>query len=183
VTAPATDDWNQAYARLNAYLAAHRLGDLAHRHALVGRMIEQARARHAAEPGTPPVTITMQIAMDELDAWLAQAVPLDFQVSPGRRAAAARVALLLCDAAERWPAALLAEEVPPEMASQARGAAVRAGPDLAISRMIAREMDYGALETARETLERFEWAPILRAFLLWSAIWVSAYLIYVHYWR
>ena len=52
---------------------------------------------------------------------------------------------------------------------------VRTGPDLAISSMTPREMDYGAMETiAKGTWHRFAWTPLLRAAGLWTAIFFVA---------
>jgi len=45
---------------------------------------------------------------------------------------------------------------------------LRAGPDLAVSSMVPREIDLGAItEAAGQTLERIEGLPVLRVVLLW----------------
>ena len=103
-----------------------------------------------------------------MDEWFAET--LDERGQPHDRIAIeGRVALLLCDAPQRWPEAFLAsEKATPEFLKAMRASSMRAGPDLAISSMVARPIDLGPLTgAAGETLERFERWPILRTLLLW----------------
>ncbi|HRJ72083.1 MAG TPA: hypothetical protein PLS03_07645, partial [Terrimicrobiaceae bacterium] len=82
-------------------------------------------------------------------------------------------------ASERWPDAVLNGPPAPELRRALADAVPRAAPDLAISRMIPREMDFGAMETlAQETWHQFAWAPLLRAAALWTAIFFAALYIY-----
>jgi hypothetical protein len=46
---------------------------------------------------------------------------------------------------------------------------LKAGPDLAVSSMVPRDIDLGAItEAAGQTLERIERLPVLRVVLLWA---------------
>ena len=73
------------------------------------------------------------------------------------------------DGPRRWPYAFLDEQqIPPDFAEAMRTGAIQAGPDMAVSSMVPRPIDLGAIpEAAGETIERFEKWPILRALLLW----------------
>ena len=56
----------------------------------------------------------------------------------------------------------------PDFLQAMRASSMRAGPDLAVSSMVARPIDLGPItEAAGETLERFERWPILRTLFLW----------------
>lgn len=168
--------WDEAYRRLTRFLGAYRIGDLAHQHGLIGAIFTEAKRRHAGDSSRPPVTVTLEIALEKVDTWFGQRLGLESALPPERRVSGGTVALLLCDGAQRWPEGFLSDAPPLDLIDRLRSASVKAGPDLSISRMVAREMDYGAFETAHETFRSFAWGPVARAFLLWSAIWIAAYL-------
>jgi len=49
-----------------------------------------------------------------------------------------------------------------------RAGAIQAGPDMAVSSMVPRQIDLGPItEAAGETLERIERWPTIRVLLLW----------------
>ena len=78
--------------------------------------------------------------------------------------------MLLTDGLQRWPYVFLEKEnVPPEFLQAVKQGSIKAGPDLAVSSMVPREIDLGTItEAAGETLERIERLPILRVLLLWA---------------
>ena len=91
-------------------------------------------------------------------------------LSHDRLAAQARVAMLLSDLPTRWPYAFLDQE---HTSGEARVAmeksALQAGPDLAVSNMVPREIDLGVLpEAAGDTLDTLERWPLIRLLLLWA---------------
>jgi hypothetical protein len=56
---------------------------------------------------------------------------------------------------------------------------MEAGPDMAVSSMVPRPIDLGAIsEAAGETLETFERWPILRTVLLWIFFLTSLGLVF-----
>ena len=81
-----------------------------------------------------------------------------------------RVALLLADAMQRWPFAFLDEQhIPAEFAQTMKQNSIKAGPDLAVSSMVPRDIDLGAITAAAgQTLERIEGLPLVRVLLLWA---------------
>jgi hypothetical protein len=162
------EEWNAAYARVEDYLRAHRIGNRLHQARLVGKILERAAERHAAEPALDPTAVAAEEAEALMDEWFASV--LDRRVQPHERIAVdGRVALLLCDGPRRWPFAFLEDEdLPPEFARAMRASSIRAGPDMAVSSMVPRPIDLGPItEAAGETLERFGRWPILRALFLW----------------
>jgi hypothetical protein len=160
--------WNAAYVRVEDYLRAHRVHNRLHQIRLIQTILERAAERHAAHPALDPTVIAAEEIEALMDAWFADV--LDDRGQPHDRIAVdGRVALLLCDGPQRWPQAFLDErQIPEEFAQAMRVSRIKAGPDLAVSSMVPRPIDLGAItEAAGETLERFERWPLLRTLLLW----------------
>jgi hypothetical protein len=160
--------WNAAYARVDDYLRAHRIHNRLHANRIILHVLEAAAQRHAANPSLDPTTLAAEEIEAQMDAWFAQM--LDQRDQPHERIAIdGRVALLLSDGPQKWPYAFLSHEPPPaEFVQSMRAGAIEAGPDLAVSSMVPRPIDLGAIpEAAGETMERFERWPLLRALLLW----------------
>jgi hypothetical protein len=90
------------------------------------------------------------------------------------------LALLLSDGPQKWPYAFLDEDnIPADFARAMQTSSMRAGPDLAVSSMVPRPIDLGAIsEAAGETLERFGQWPLLRAFSLWALFLAALALIF-----
>jgi hypothetical protein len=163
------EQWNAAYVRVEDYLRAHRIHNRLHQSRLILRVLQAAAARHEQGAALDPVTLAIEETDRLMDAWFAEL--LDEKGLPHERIAAeGRVALLVADATARWPYAFLGEgKVPPDFAAAMRQSSLQAGPDLAVSSMVAREIDLGTLTAAAgQTLEHIEGRPILRVVLLWA---------------
>jgi hypothetical protein len=163
------DEWNAAYVRVEDYLRAHRIHHRLHQSRLIQAILERAARRHEAEPTRSPTAI----AAEETDAMMARWFARVLAVSPGgdeRVSADGRLALLLCDGPQKWPYAFLDDKaVPPQFLGAMRAGVIQAGPDMAVSSMVPRQIDLGLIpEAAGETIERIEEWPILRTLLLWS---------------
>ena len=177
-TAP---QWDEALSRLMSFLAALHIGGVEHRTRVAMGIIDQAKQRHAENAGLSPVELTMVIALHDLEEWFSLALE-NVEIPRPRRVAAGIVGLRVTEVVNRWPDAVLGG--PPSSALKATLARVsfRTGPDLAVSSMTPRMMDYGAMETiAQETWHRFEWAPLLRAAALWTAIFFAVLWIHDHF--
>ncbi|HVW19960.1 MAG TPA: hypothetical protein VHC86_01990 [Opitutaceae bacterium] len=160
--------WNAAYVRVEDYLRAHRLHSRLQQIRLTQIILERAAERHEANPSLDPTILAAEETEALMDAWFAEV--LDERGQPHERIAVdGRVALLLCDGAQRWPESLLDERHMPEDFVQAmRASSIQAGPDLAVSSMVPRPIDLGPItEAAGETLERFEKWPMLHTLALW----------------
>ena len=162
------EQWNAAYVRIEDYLRAHRIHSRLHQSRLIQLVLERAARRHEVQPALNPTALAAEEIEQLMDAWFADM--LDGRGQPHDRIAIdGRLALLLCDGAEKWPYAFLDERhIPREFALAMRAGVVEAGPDLAVSSMVPRPIDLGAIpEAAGETIEQIEKWPILRTLLLW----------------
>lgn len=162
------DEWNDAYARVEDYLRAHRIHNRLHQSRLILRILERAARRHEENPRLNPTTLAAEEAGRMMDAWFG-AILRDQHLSSDRTAVAGRVALLLTDGPQKNPYAFLNEEqMPPEFVQAMRQSSIEAGPDLAVSNMVPRPIDLGPITAvAGETIERFEKWPLLRTLFLW----------------
>ena len=163
------DQWNAAYVRVEDYLRAHRIHNRLHQSRVIERVLECAAQRHEADPALDPVTLAAEEIDRLMQAWFAS--QLGAGEHPGeRRAAQARVAMLLSDLPTRWPYAFLdPENTPGEARVAMEKSALQAGPDMAVSNMVPRDIDLGVLpEAAGDTLETLERWPIIRLLLLWA---------------
>jgi len=162
------ESWNAAYVRVEDYLRAHRIHNRLHQSRLIQKVLERAARRHEARPALDPTTLAAEETEALMDAWFAEV--LDEKGQPHDRLAIdGRVSLLLCDGPERWPYAFLDDEnIPDDFTRAMRSSNLEAGPDLAVSSMVPRPIDFGRITgAAGETFERFEKWPALRILLLW----------------
>jgi hypothetical protein len=163
------EQWNAAYVRVEDYLRAHRVQNRLHQSRLIQRVLVAAAKLHEQKPAVDPATLAVEETDRLMDLWFGEllgekALPHD------RIATEGRVALLLADGLQRWPYVFLEkEQLPAEFLQAVKQGSIKAGPDLAVSSMVPREIDLGAItEAAGETLERIERLPILRVLLLWA---------------
>jgi hypothetical protein len=162
------DAWNAAYVRVEDYLRAHRIHNRLHQSRLIQRILERAARKHTEHPALDPTTLAAEETEELMDAWFAEA--LNIRGQPHDRIAVdGRVALLLCDGPQKWPYAFLEEEsVPSEITAAMQDSSIKAGPDMAVSSMVPRPIDFGTVtEAAGDTLERLERWPIMRTAFLW----------------
>lgn len=163
------DAWNSAYVRVEDYLRAHRIHNRLHQSRLIQEVLEQAARRHEANPALDPTTLAADETAALMDRWFSELLG-EKDLPHDRIAVAGRLALLLSDGPQKWPYAFLdLKFIPPDFSMAMRASSIQAGPDLAISSMVPREIDLGPIsEAAGETLERIEKWPIVRTLLLWA---------------
>ena len=162
------EQWNAAYGRVEDYLRAHRMHNRLHQSRLIQRVLGAAAARHEQNPNLDPATLAIEETDRLMDGWFAGVLGAAGGTHE-RIAAEGRVAMLLCDGMERWPYAFLDDGgMPPEFAREMRQSSIKAGPDLAVSSMVPRDIDLGLIpEAAGQTLEHIERLPVVRVLLLW----------------
>src|SRR4051812_32825249 len=149
--------WNAAYVRVEDYLRAHRIHNRLHQSRLIQAILERAARRHEMDPTQIPTGLAAEETEALMDLWFAEM--LDQRGQPHERIAIdGRLALLLCDGAQKWPYAFLDEgHIQKELVESMRTSVVRAGPDMAVSSMVPRPIDLGPIpEAAGETMERIE---------------------------
>ncbi len=160
--------WNAAYVRTEDYLRAHRIHNRLHQSRLIQAVLERAARRHAQNPATDPTTLAAEETAVMMDEWFADL--LGYKGVPHDRIAIeGRVAMLLCEGPQKWPYAFLDRKtIPDDFAASVRSSSIQAGPDMAVSSMVPRDIDLGPItEAAGETLETIEKWPMLRLLVLW----------------
>ena len=171
--------WDEALTRLLAFLTALEIGGLEHRLEVALRILHKARELHSEN--TEPVELTMSLLQEELEEWFAQALD-NPSLSAERRVALGIVALRLTDAGIHWPDALLLNKPPEDLKAAFAQVSLRTGPELKLSSMTPREMNFGTMENiAQETWHQFAWTPLLRAALVWAAIFFATLFAYDHF--
>jgi len=163
------DQWNAAYVRVEDYLRAHRVQNRLHQSRLIQRILVAAARQHEQRPNLEPATLAVEETDRLMDEWFGSVLGQK-DLPHDRIAAEGRVALLLADGMQRWPYAFLEKEkLPADFLQAVKQGSISAGPDLAVSSMVPREIDLGAItEAAGETLETIERLPVLRVLLLWG---------------
>ena len=176
----ATGEWNEAYEKVENYLRACRINSRLHRARLIHRILQCVSERGPGPEGEALSTAAIRETQVMMEAWFARL--LQPTADGGRYSLVdGRVALLLCDGSDRWPYAFLTlNDLPPDLVKEMRESMLVAGPNLEISNMVPRAIDYGWFpEIAGDTLDSIGRRPFLQAFLAWGLfILLLAYLFY-----
>ncbi len=159
-----TEEWNEAFARVEDYFRAHRVHSRMHQAQLVYGILARAAERHAAEPGTPPVTLAIAEANVSINRWLHQQIgenAMDIEKA-GRLG---RVAFLLADGPTKHPEMFLDNDLPEDVRSGMRLRLEQSGPNMEVSSMVGRDMDLGLFpevaEFAWDFLNKWRFLPTI----------------------
>ncbi len=165
------DEWNDAYEKVENYLRACRVSSHLQRARLAALILQRVYDRTQGDgPGSgrslPELAITE--ARERIAEWIGHYLrPHD----DGRAVSLGEgmLAIYLCDGPTRWPYAFLdSQRMPGEYAAALTSRVVRAGPDLAVSSMVPRDMDLGLMqELVGSAIETFESVPLLKTLLAW----------------
>lgn len=163
------EEWNAAYVRVEDYLRAHRVHNRLQQSRLLQEVLARAARRHEQNPAVSQTTLAAEEIDRMMDEWFGELLE-DRQLPHERIAIEGRVALSMCDGVERWPYSFLdTRNIPPEFVQEMKRRSMQAGPDLAVSSMVPREIELGTItEVAGQTFEQIEKWPILRVTLLWT---------------
>jgi len=129
-----------------------------------------ARVSNGVSPGSvDPVSLAMQEAERRMHAWFTRVLGDAVDEDDERMGTRGRIALVLADVPARWPQHFLAEETPPpDLVEAMRTAYIEAGPELELTRMVPRPMDFGPIaNVADEAWKTFRRLPLLRAIVGW----------------
>jgi hypothetical protein len=175
---PATspqDAWNEAYDRLLSFLRTFELGDHAYVSQLTNDIFRQARERHLGDPSREPTVLVIEQAHKRLTDWLAANLGAEDR-SPSQILATGAIAILLSKVYRTSPYSFLASPVPEELRQALRETLVVTGPDLNISSMTPRHLDYGPmLQFARQTWHRWEVKELVVALVFWAGVYTVVY--------
>lgn len=159
--------WDEAFLRVESYFRAHQIESRILLNRLVMEVIMAARA--AALPSADPVALAMREAERRTNAWFARVLGDAADPDDERLGTRGRIALVLCDVPARWSQHFLADAPPPpELIEAMRAAYIEAGPEIEITSMFPRPMDFGPIaNVADEAWKTFARWPLLRAALGW----------------
>lgn len=129
-------EWKEARSRVEAYLTALQLTNPDQRERVTAHILQQAAARHAANPHESPTALAMNEINARSEEWLEKILP-----SQKRLPVAGLVSLFAVDATKKWPAAFLTEDVPTDFQHALEACEVRAAPDLNVARMVPQPFD------------------------------------------
>ncbi len=167
--------WNEAHARVTHFLEGFALVDRAHVARVALELVDQAREVCAKDKSRCPATVTMDLAHQRLTKWLATNL-LETDKPASEILADGSIALLLSRVYQTAPDTFMAGPLPEELRHALRERLLIAGPDMNISRMTPRHLDYGPmLGLARQTWHRWDIKRIIFALLFWAAVYFGFY--------
>jgi hypothetical protein len=168
--------WNQAHDRLRDFLNAFAVGDHTQVSRLTLKLLDQAWEQHHQDPSLDPVSLAMAQAQKLVQEWFAANLEMRDQ-SPSELLASGCVALFLSRAFRIAPETFLTAPLPENLKESMRQTLLVTGPDLKISSMTPRPIDYGPmLDLARKTWHRWNAREIALALLFWTGVY------FVFYW-
>lgn len=156
------EEWEEAYAAVEAYLQALRLRNRLLVAELVRRILWRASARRVNEPEKPPRLLAMEEALSEVAQWTRDV--LDVPLENRRLAARGRLALLLAGMPGKWQGVFLTPAPwPPEFVEAMKKSYLAAGPQFAQLTMNPRPLELNAIGSgAAQWWETMDRRPVVR---------------------
>lgn len=160
------EDWNAAYARVEAYFQALRVRNKVLLGRLVNRVLHRAMRRAPLEPHRSATGLAVE-EMDRLiTRWFLQVLEEDPTGTDQMLSTRGRLALLLADMPGKWQDQFLRPGPwPAEFVSGMRESYLRAGPDFQLAKMTPRPLDLGPIAQ----LTKLSRLPYARMIVLWLA--------------
>lgn len=156
------EEWEDAYAAVEAYLGALRIRNRLLVAELVRRILWRASARRANEPKSTARKLAMEEMLSEIGEWTERV--LDEPLLNKRLAARGRLALLLAGMPDRWQGVFLTPAPwPDEFVAAMRSSYLAAGPQFAELTMVPKPLELNAIGTgAAQWWETMDRRPIVR---------------------
>jgi len=156
------NEWEEAYAAVEAYLQALRLRNRLLVAELVRSILWRASARQVTEPEKPARLLAMEEALSEVAEWTQDV--LDVPLENRRLAARGRLALLLAGMPGKWQGVFLTPAPwPPEFVDAMKRSYLAAGPQFAELTMIPKPLELNAIGSgAAQWWETMDRRPIVR---------------------
>ena len=156
------NEWEEAYAAVEAYLQALRLRNRLLVAELVRSILWRASARRVNEPEKPARLIAMEEALSEVAEWTQDV--LDVPLENRRLAARGRLALLLAGMPGKWQGVFLTPAPwPPEFVESMKKSYLAAGPQFAQLTMNPRPLELNAIGSgAAQWWETMDRQPVVR---------------------
>jgi hypothetical protein len=168
------NEWEEAYAAVEAYLQALRLRNRLLVAELVRGILWRASARCNDEPDVPPRFLAMEEALSEIAEWTQDV--LDVPLENRRLAARGRLALLLAGMPGKWQGVFLTPAPwPPAFIEAMRKSYLAAGPRFAALTMVPKPLELNVLGSgAAQWWETMDRKPIVRIMFTASLLAVIA---------
>jgi hypothetical protein len=165
LSAAELEEWEEAYAAVEAYFQALRLKNRLLIAELVRKVLWRASARRPAEPGRQARELAMEEALAEIAAWT-QSV-LDEPLEHSRLAARGRLALLLTGMPDQWQSVFLTPPPwPPAFVEAMRSSYLASAPNFAGLPMVARPLELNVFgNSAAQWWDTMDRRPIMRAII------------------
>lgn len=156
------NEWEEAYAAVEAYLQALRLRNRLLVAELVRSILWRASARHQEEPNHRPRLLAMEEALSEIAEWTQDV--LDVPLENRRLAARGRLALLLAGMPGKWQGVFLTPAPwPPEFVEAMKKSYLAAGPQFAELTMVPKPLEFNVIGSgAAQWWETMDRKPITR---------------------
>jgi hypothetical protein len=179
ISSPESDEqmaWSRAYDRLHHFFEAFKLSDHAETSRLTLKIFDQARELHRPDSSQCPTTLVMEQAQKLMIEWLAANLD-ERSRTPAQIFSSGCMALYLSELFRIAPGSFLVSPLPEDMRQSMRRTLLVTGPDLNVSSMTPRRLDYGPmLALARQTWHRWNSREIFIAMLFWAGVY------FVFYW-
>jgi hypothetical protein len=165
------NEWEEAYAAVEAYLQALRLRNRLLVAELVRGILWRASARRVDEPDRAPRYLAMEEALSEVAEWTQDV--LDVPLENRRLAARGRLALLLAGMPGQWQGVFLTPAPwPAEFVDAMKKSYLAAGPRFAELTMIPKPLELNAIGSgAAQWWETMDRRPIMR--LMFTGVLLS----------
>jgi hypothetical protein len=166
------NEWEEAYAAVEAYLQALRLRNRLLVAELVRGILWRASARRVGEPEKPARLLAMEETLSEVAEWTQDV--LDVPLENRRLAARGRLALLLAGMPDRWQGVFLTPAPwPPEFVESMKKSSLAAGPLFAELTMLPKPLELNAIGSgAAQWWETMDRSPIIRLMFVGLLVFV-----------
>ncbi len=168
------DEWEDAYAAVEAYLGALRIRNRLLVAELVRGILWRASARRAKEPQCTARQLAMEETLSEIGEWTEKV--LDEPLLNKRLAARGRLALLLAGMPDRWQGVFLTPAPwPAEFVEAMRSSYLAAGPQFAELTMVPKPLELNVIGSgAAQWWETMDRRPIVRKMFLVAVVGILA---------
>lgn len=156
------EEWEDAYAAVEAYLGALHIRNRLLVAELVRAILWRASARRANEPHSTARKLAMEEILTDIGEWTERV--LDEPLENRRLAARGRLALLLAGMPDRWQGVFLTPEPwPAEFVEAMRSSYLAAGPQFAELTMVPKPLELNVIGSgAAQWWETMDRRPIVR---------------------
>jgi hypothetical protein len=164
------DEWEDAYAAVEAYLGALRIRNRLLVAELVRGILWKASARRATAPESTARKLAMEETLSLIGEWTEQV--LDEPLENRRLAARGRLALLLAGMPDKWQGVFLTPAPwPDEFVAAMRSSYLAAGPLFAELTMVPKPLELNVIGTgAAQWWETMDRRPIVRRMFFTSLL-------------